>query len=59
VAPIYVLLLACLLQRERPVLVFLSAAAILVGTVTGAMHLLVPELDEMLTLQTIGGLTLF
>jgi hypothetical protein len=27
--------------------------------VTGAMHLLVPELDELLTLQTIGGLTLF
>jgi 4-amino-4-deoxy-L-arabinose transferase-like glycosyltransferase len=59
VAAIYVLLLAALFQRERPVLLFLSGAAILAGTVTGAMHLLVPELDELLTLQTIGGLTLF
>ena len=58
-AAIYVVLLTALVQRESPVLVFLSSAAILVGTVTGAMHLLVPELDELLTLKTIGGLTLF
>jgi 4-amino-4-deoxy-L-arabinose transferase-like glycosyltransferase len=58
-AAIYAIVLAALVQREQPVLVFLSGAAFLVGTVTGAMHLLAPELDELLTLTTIGGLTLF
>lgn len=58
-AAIYAMVLAALAQRDQPVLLFLSSAAFLVGTVTGAMHLLAPELDELLTLTTIGGLTLF
>jgi 4-amino-4-deoxy-L-arabinose transferase-like glycosyltransferase len=58
-AATYAIVLAALVQRDQPVLVFLSSAAFLVGTVTGAMHLLAPELDELLTLTTIGGLTLF
>ena len=59
VAAIYVILLAGLYGRERPVLLLLAGATIIIGRVTGAMHLLAPELDELLTLQTIAGLTLF
>ena len=45
-----------LLERPRPLLQFLIGASILVGTATASMHLLVPELDEMLTLGTVGRL---
>lgn len=59
VSAVYVLVLLALLERERPALLMVCGFAILVGAVTGAMHLLVPEFDEMLSLAKIGGLVLF
>ncbi len=56
VTALWVCLLCLLLERPRPVLQFLIGAAILLGTATASMHLLVPELDEMLTLGTVGRL---
>jgi hypothetical protein len=59
IAAVYVIVLAALLERDRPVLLMWCGFAMLVGTVTGAMHLLVPELDEILSLPRIAGLWTF
>ena len=55
VAAVYVIVLLTLLERERPVILLVCGFAMLVGTVTGAMYLLVPEFDEMLSLVRFGG----
>ena len=54
-AAVYAIVLLTLLERERPVLLMVCGLAMLVGTVTGAMYLLVPEFDEILSLWRFGG----
>ena len=55
VAAVYVIVLAALLERDRPVLLMVCGFSMLVGTVTGAMHLLAPEFDEIVSLLRIAG----
>jgi hypothetical protein len=55
VAAVYVIVLAALLERDRPVLLMLCGFAMLVGTATGAMYLLAPEFDEIVSLLRIAG----
>jgi hypothetical protein len=57
VTAVYVIVLSLLLERDRPVLLMVCGFAILLGAVTGAMHLLVPEFSEMLSLA--GALVSF
>jgi peptidoglycan/LPS O-acetylase OafA/YrhL len=56
---VYVIAIVLLLERERPRLLMASAFAMLVGTVTGAMYLLVPEFDEIMSLARIAGIGSF
>jgi 4-amino-4-deoxy-L-arabinose transferase-like glycosyltransferase len=55
VAAIYVIVILMLLERERPVFLMACACAMLVGTVTGAMHLLAPGFGEILSLAEVAG----
>jgi hypothetical protein len=59
IAAIYVIVLVALLERERPILLMACGLSMLVGTVTGAMHLLVPEFDEIVSLLRIAGFAAF
>jgi hypothetical protein len=56
VTALYVVLLVLLTERDRPLLLVVSAFAMLVGTVTGAMHLLAPQFDEIVSLGRVSGL---
>ena len=56
VTALYVIVLEMVIERERPLLLMLSGVAILVGTVTGAMHLLAPQFDEIVSLARFTGL---
>ena len=56
VAALYVVVLALLVDRDRPWLQMVCAFAMLVGTVTGAMHLLAPQFDEIVSLARVAGL---
>ena len=59
IAAVYVVVLAALLERERPVLLMVCGFSMLVGTVTGAMHLLAPEFDEIVSLLRAAGVVSF
>jgi len=50
------IVLALLVDRDRPWLQMVCAFAMLVGTVTGAMHLLAPQFDEIVSLARVAGL---
>ena len=56
VTALYVIVLEVLVERERPLLLMVSCFAMLVGTVTGAMHLLAPQFDEIVSLARFTGL---
>ena len=56
VTALYVIVLEMVIERERPLLLMLSGVAMLVGTVTGAMHLLAPQFDEIVSLARFTGL---
>ena len=53
------IVLVALLERERPVLLMVCGFSVLVGTVTGAMYLLAPQFDEIVSLLRIAGLVSF
>jgi len=53
---LYVVVLALLVDRDRPWLQMVCGFAMLVGTVTGAMHLLAPQFDEIVSLARVAGL---
>jgi 4-amino-4-deoxy-L-arabinose transferase-like glycosyltransferase len=53
---LYVAVLVLLIDRERPLLQMVCSFAMLVGTVTGAMHLLAPQFDEIVSLARVAGL---
>jgi membrane-associated HD superfamily phosphohydrolase len=55
IAAVYVIILVALLERERPALLMVCAFSMLVGTVTGAMHLLAPEFAEIVSLLRVAG----
>ncbi len=59
VTAVYVLLALLIARGDRPVLVVASVWAILVGTVTGAMYLLLPRLDEILSLAEVARVIRF
>ena len=59
IAAVYVMVMLVLLDGERPVFLLACALTMLIGTVTGAMHLMVPQLDEILSLLRVGGLAAF
>jgi hypothetical protein len=59
ITAIYMLVMVALLEREQPVLLMVCGFSMLVGTVTGAMHLLTPEFDEIVSLLRIAGLVSF
>jgi len=52
---VYVVLLVLLAERQRPLLLMVCGFAILIGTVTGAMHLLAPQFDEIVSLARVAG----
>jgi hypothetical protein len=58
VAAVYVVVLLILLQRDRPVLLMACGCSIIFSVATGAMHLLAPQFDEMLSLPGLAGLLL-
>jgi Glycosyltransferase family 87 len=56
VGALYVAVLMMLIERERPLLLMVCSFAMLVGTVTGAMHLMAPQFDEIVSLARFAGL---
>ena len=56
VAALYVIVLMLVIERERPVLLMICGFAMLVGAATGAMHLLAPQFDEIVSLARVAGL---
>jgi len=52
---VYVVLLVLLAERQRPLLLMVCGFTILIGTVTGAMHLLAPQFDEIVSLARVAG----
>jgi glycosyl transferase family 87 len=56
VAALYVIVLVLVIERERPVLLMVCGFTMLVGAVTGAMHLLAPQFDEIVSLARVAGL---
>lgn len=56
VAALYIIVLVMLMRRERSLLLMVSGFAMLVGTATGAMHLLAPQFDEIVSLARFAGL---
>jgi 4-amino-4-deoxy-L-arabinose transferase-like glycosyltransferase len=58
VTAVYAVVLLALLERERPMLMFAAAVATVIGAVTGAMHLLAPQFDEMTSIPMIAWLIL-
>ena len=58
VAAVYAVVLLALIERERAMLMLAAALAIVIGAVTGAMHLLAPQFDEMTSIPMIAWLLL-
>jgi hypothetical protein len=56
VGALYVLALVMLLERDRPVLLMVCSFTMLIGTVTGAMHLMAPQFDEIVSFARFAGL---
>ena len=56
VAALYVIVLMLVSERERPLLLMVCGFTMLVGSVTGAMHLLAPQFDEIVSLARVAGL---
>jgi 4-amino-4-deoxy-L-arabinose transferase-like glycosyltransferase len=58
VAAVYAVVLLALIECERAMLMLAAAVAIVIGAVTGAMHLLAPQFDEMTSIPMIAWLLL-
>jgi Glycosyltransferase family 87 len=56
VGALYVIVLVMVSERERPLLLMVCGFTMLVGSVTGAMHLLAPQFDEIVSLGRVAGL---
>jgi hypothetical protein len=59
VTAVYLLLASQMAQRERPTLLMAAGFTILIGTVTGALYMSVPEFDEIKSLAEVARLIEF